>query len=94
MPLVKYIATPSPDDRTEELRLATKDGQARVAILGGDAVEMSDSEFYSLTANGYGLEAVGSKAQESESETAAPAPVAPTPPQSPAASTQTAPPGA
>ena len=54
MPRVKYIGNPSSEDNTGEIKLSG----GRSLVLGGDALELSAEEVYSITSNGYQLEVV------------------------------------
>lgn len=54
MPLVKFVSTPSPEDNTEQISLS----EGRMLVRGGDAVEVTATEMYAISSNGYQLELV------------------------------------
>lgn len=64
--LYKYVAPPSPDDHTARIMVGVKDGVARELVLLGDAVDLTEAEYYSVISNGYQLEAVDNVSSEDE----------------------------
>jgi hypothetical protein len=86
MPLVQYVANPSPSDGTGEILLATTGTEARVLVLDGPAIEITGEEFQSIVANGYQLVVVDDEADDTSTPDPTPS-SSPSPPATPTQST-------
>lgn len=80
MPLVKYTSKP-PGETTHSIRLAIgEDGGSRRLIFDGDPLDLTADEYYSVLANGYGLEVVNPDSADQKPEALSPVVSPPTQP--------------
>lgn len=57
--LVKFIAPPSPSDRTEQIQVS----KSRFLVLGGPALDITMEQYRSIVQNGYQLQVIEDEAQ-------------------------------